>query len=166
MLDQVIIRKPVLSQTSHLSKNQHSLIYTSQKPGHHSWQLPLPHSPLSFIPTENMLLYFPSLLPSLEAKPWVSFSRARNSVVGVQESILTIFQSLLCMVARIIFWKHKFMSFHCLKLGFFFFFVHFEYKPNSSKLVRCLPIRQLQFTPLSLAHQAPRTWAFFHHFVP
>ena len=165
MLDQVIIRKPVLSQTSHLSKNQHSLIYTSQKPGHHSWQLPLPHSPLSFIPTENMLLYFPSLLPSLEAKPWVSFSRARNSVVGVQESILTIFQSLLCMVARIIFWKHKFMSFHCLKLGFFLCTLNTSLILQSWSGV-CLPICQLQFTPLSLAHQAPRTWAFFHHFVP
>lgn len=118
MLDQVIIRKPVPYQTSHLSKNQHSPSYTSQIPGHHSWQLPLPHSPLSFIPTEDILLFFPSPLPSLKAKLRVFFSRTRNSLAGLQESILARFQSVLHTVANDSFRKHTFMSFHCLKLGF------------------------------------------------
>ena len=118
MLHQVIIRKSVPYQTSHLSKNQHSPSYTSQTPGHHSWQLPLPHSPLSFIPTENILLFSPSPLPSLKAKPCVSFSRTRNNLTGFQESILARIQSVLPIVANVIFWKHKLMSFHCLKLGF------------------------------------------------
>lgn len=81
MLDQVIIRKPVLHQSSQLSKSHHhSPGYRSQKP-----ELGILEISLTLLPTfihshrKHTLIFFPLLLPPFQAKPPLSFSRTKSN---------------------------------------------------------------------------------------
>lgn len=70
------------------------------------------------------------------------FLQDRHTLAGFQESLLARIQSVLHIVAKVIFWKHKLM-FHCSKLGFFCLCALNKSLILQSQLQFC----QLQFAP-------------------